>query len=435
MATLLPYNTLGPNSGVLPLNDDGFSSLIPLSPVFQSALNFNGQSFTGIYVNNNGNVTFENGLSAYTPSTIGADSSLTIIAPFWADVDTRGAFGGHVYWDFDTVRDSFIVTWDHVGYFNSHSDKLSTFQLELHDTGGGNFGITFRYGDINWTTGDASGGSGGFGGTITRAGFSSGNGLYFELPASGNQGSILDLENGIGNTGLPGEWHFDVQSGGLRLNGTNGPDTFNGTISIDIFFGFGGNDTCHGNGGNDQLYGFLGIDILFGDAGNDRCDGGGGNDRCNGGLGIDILIGGLGLDILIGGLGNDRCNGGAHHDVITGGAGRDTSIGGGGADYFDFNLTIETGRTLLTCDIIVDFSHLQHDRIDLSTIDANLRLGGNQRFTFIGDDSFSGHAGELKFDFRPGSTLVQGDVNGDGRHDFQILLTGHHNLVGGDFIT
>jgi hypothetical protein len=31
-------------------------------------------------------------------------------------------------------------------------------------------------------------------------------------------------------------------------------------------------------------------------------------------------------------------------------------------------------------------------------------------------------------------TIVEGDVNGDGRADFPIVLTGLHNLHGGVFV-
>ncbi len=45
-------------------------------------------------------------------------------------------------------------------------------------------------------------------------------------------------------------------------------------------------------------------------------------------------------------------------------------------------------------DTIWDFSHAQGDRIDLSAIDANSSVGGNQAFTFIGAANFTGTAEE-----------------------------------------
>ena len=57
-----------------------------------------------------------------------------IIAPFFADVDTRpaedgGAPGGTVAWDLDTTRHSSTVTWSEVGYFAQHSDLTNAFHL------------------------------------------------------------------------------------------------------------------------------------------------------------------------------------------------------------------------------------------------------------------------------------------------------------------
>ena len=81
----------------IPANDDGSSSFIDITSVFSNGLNFFGQDFTGVYVNNNGNITFGSPLSTYTPGIIGGASSLAIIAPFWGDVDTRRRrFAGQV---------------------------------------------------------------------------------------------------------------------------------------------------------------------------------------------------------------------------------------------------------------------------------------------------------------------------------------------------
>lgn len=398
--SFVAFNRGSATSGMLPENDDQYSGFISLTPAFESGLSFNGRVFTGLYVNTNGNVTFEGGLSQFTPNVIG-DGSQTIVAPFWGDVDTRGPGNGDVYWDFAPERDSFIVTWQNVGYYYEHVDKLNSFQLELHDQGAGNFEIIYRYGNIDWTTGDASGGSGGYGGTVARAGFSSGNGLYFELPQSGNQTSVLNLENTPGNTGVGGVWQFEIHSGGLFIHLGDGNNIFFGGIAADIIYCGLGNDTCHGNGGNDQIFGEFGRDFLFGDAGR------------------DLLNGGADRDFLVGGL---------LRDILTGGSGR---------DVFDFNALVESrggGR-----DFITDFRHGQDD-INLRDIDANSGRGGNQNFIFIGAADFHHRAGEVCFDLfnRTGSahdrTIISADVNGDGRADFQIELKGIVHLTAGDFV-
>lgn len=69
-------------------NDDGYSEAIDITSIFDGGLNLFGTTYTSMYVNTNGNVTFDNGLYSYTPGEIDAGSS-PIFAPFWADVDTR----------------------------------------------------------------------------------------------------------------------------------------------------------------------------------------------------------------------------------------------------------------------------------------------------------------------------------------------------------
>jgi hypothetical protein len=65
------------------------------------------------------------------------------------------------------------------------------------------------------------------------------------------------------------------------------------------------------------------------------------------------------------------------------------------------------------------------DVIDLSRIDANALIDGNQAFDFVGSAAFSGSAGELRFEnISLGGPIwiVQGDVNGDGVSDFEVIL-------------
>lgn len=58
----------------------------------------------------------------------------------------------------------------------------------------------------------------------------------------------------------------------------------------------------------------------------------------------------------------------------------------------------------------------EDDVIDLRSIDADTGRSGNNAFTFIGKSAFSGEAGELRYS----GTIISGDVNGDGRADFEI---------------
>ena len=152
------------------------------------------------------------------------------------------------------------------------------------------------------------------------------------------------------------------------------------TDTLNTLF-WNGNDQMAGSASNDTLRGFAGRDTLDGGAGNDTLIGDAGNDRAVGGSGDDNLFGGAGNDRLFGGAGNDVIVGGTGNDVIGGGAGSDTMTGGAGHDTFDFRSVGQLKGPDI--DLITDFSQSQGDTIDLSLIDANTALAGNQAFTFV----------------------------------------------------
>lgn len=156
-----------------------------------------------------------------------------------------------------------------------------------------------------------------------------------------------------------------------------------------------------------------------------------GNDSMIGGQYADTALGYDGNDRLIGHGGNDVLRGGDGNDRLIGGAGRDSLFGNAGADVFVFNSAADSKNR--AADQINDFSHGQHDRMDLSGIDAMENRGGNQAFRFIGDQDFHHRAGELSIDHRGGQTLVLGDTDGNGVADFELVLNGHQSLSRSDF--
>ncbi|MBK7447610.1 MAG: T9SS type A sorting domain-containing protein [Ignavibacteria bacterium] len=187
-------------------NDDGSSAAIPLP------FNFNlyGTNYNQVFINNNGNLTFTTSLATFTPFAF-PSTPLAIVAPFFADVDTRNLASGVVWYKFTGNR--LAVTWDSTGYFGSHADKLNTFQCIISDgldpfLGLGN-NVCFSYGDMEWTTGDASGGVGGFFGAPATVGINEGNGIdyatlgrfdrpgtYYGGPGVDSNGvSYLDCQN------------------------------------------------------------------------------------------------------------------------------------------------------------------------------------------------------------------------------------------------
>jgi Ca2+-binding RTX toxin-like protein len=149
--------------------------------------------------------------------------------------------------------------------------------------------------------------------------------------------------------------------------------------------------------------------------------------------GAKALAGDSGNDKLYGYSGNDSLYGAAGNDWLVGGLGRDYMAAGAGSDTFDFNRRIETGNSSTSRDVIADFK-TGYDNLDLSTMDANYSKIGNQAFSFIGTQSFHKKAGELHYKVANGIALVEGDVNGDGKADFQIQLNGVSSLSIDDII-
>jgi hypothetical protein len=203
-------------TGSVPRNDDGSSPEVSLG----FALNVNGSSYTSAYVNNNGNITFASPLSSYTPQGI-VNSSTPIIAPFWADVDTRASGSSLVQYGSATINSQnvFGVNWINVGYFNTQADKLNSFQLIVTSLGSGNARLEFNYDSITWETGSASGGSNGFGGSPARVGYTIGTGQAFELAGSGQTLAFINGNAATGltthslNSSVAGRYIFDLQGG------------------------------------------------------------------------------------------------------------------------------------------------------------------------------------------------------------------------------
>jgi serralysin len=134
-----------------------------------------------------------------------------------------------------------------------------------------------------------------------------------------------------------------------------------------------------------------------------------------------------------GGAAADTITGGAQADILIGRAGGDMLRGGGGNDLFRIDAAGESnaaGR-----DQILDFA--SGDRIDLSRMDANSAVAGDQAFIFIGSAAFGNHAGELRFENQSGNIwLIQGDTDGNGIADFEVSVTivDLHPITAADFI-
>lgn len=215
----------GCTANELSANDDGSTGAValPFSP------NFFGTTYSSLFVNNNGNVTFDSPLASFTPFDLNSTSRV-IIAPFFGDVDTNGSGSGLVTYGATTFggRTAFCVNWVNVGYYFARTDKLNSFQLLLvdrSDVGVGDFDMIFNFDQIQWETGEASGGVNGLGGSSARVGYSNGSDTSLELPGSAVNGAFLDsnpsgLTNNSRNSLESGRYLFPVRGGAAPTGGS-----------------------------------------------------------------------------------------------------------------------------------------------------------------------------------------------------------------------
>lgn len=226
---------------------------------------------------------------------------------------------------------------------------------------------------------------------------------------------------------------LDLRTTAESWTGTDDDDQFGGTAWRDTLIGGHGDDYLSGGGSGDRLKGGTGTDRLVGGPGWDTLRGGDGYDRLDGDGGRDKLIGGGGGDVLFGGRGNDLIRGGRESDTITGGNGADRLTGGASVDVFVFEAATDSTADWAGRDTITDFDP-GTDRIDLAAVDADPAAWGDDAFVFIGRNSFSGTAGELRYRLNAEASYVQADLDGDGSADMVIAFDGRPTFSVHDFV-
>jgi serralysin len=306
-----------------------------------------------------------------------------------------------------------------------------------------------------------------------------------------NSGTIGNVKSAAGNDTVT---NFVIDSNGTVHNGTingvidlrSGDDKFTGGSQAEVISDYDGADIYNLGGGNDTYIatgneGSDGIDIVNGGAGIDTykalsatnpvfinldtvphnglpANRAFGNDVAGGAADIvtnfenvlgtlfdDIIYGNAadnvlngieGSDELFGLAGNDTLMSGREPTVLDGGRGKDTLTGGHDHDVFKYDSLKDSGVTKATRDVIIDFQHID-DTIDLSGIDANTLVPGDQAFTYLnnGDSiatpavNFTGAAGELRSYWNAEGQVIQGDVNGDKIADFSIQISDPTHLI------
>ena len=161
--------------------DDGDSGKVRLSESFRF---FNG-IYKELYVNINGGISFKKAMTSFTPQDFPMEAKTPLIAPYWADVDTRKggkiwyrqstnqrdldaataqirAFHGAKYADFRATW-AFIATWDNVPFYHASRSRgrkrRCTFQgvLVVDASTHMSFAI-LNYAKLQWVAGAQSGG-------------------------------------------------------------------------------------------------------------------------------------------------------------------------------------------------------------------------------------------------------------------------------------
>lgn len=241
--------------------------------------------------------------------------------------------------------------------------------------------------------------------------------------------------------------------------GSSYGDTLMGTSGFNYIFGGDGNDLLQGRGG------YTGGDLPGPSPGQDVLDGGAGNDMFVPGQSTEVIVaGGEGVDLINYAFGGDgpqlhgvkvdlaatgpqavdashtlilssveQVYGTEYGDTLSANSSTNLLAGFNGTDVYVFRSLAELGNGA-TADTIWD-STSEGDLIDLSAIDANTTVAGNQAFgtfSFVqggpnAPQAFTGQAGQIieNYDAVKGMYLVQFDVNGDAQADAALWIQGN----------
>ncbi|MFK4205752.1 calcium-binding protein, partial [Acinetobacter junii] len=325
-------NGLGGNVGfgeeiIFTNSDDGSSSPINISSVLGvNSLNFLGQTYSEIYINTNGTLSFgteNSGLSF---------NGAPMLMAFFDDIDlsdgipTANTSGGNsqgtnkIYFHADADNGVITITWDDVGSYSMGVDQVNSFQIQIIKRGDvGDFDVIYRYEDIQWADNADIGYTDGF--------------TSYPL----NTSNAVDVDTTFGNTGQAGIYILNVRNGVVQIPETAiqsviGEDTLIGGQGNDIYYVEVAGDRVTENSGEgvDTVRSYISYTLgnhvenlelqytnningtgnalnntIVGNSGNNSLYGVDGNDTLIGGAGNDNLFGGYGSDTLLGGQGND----------------------------------------------------------------------------------------------------------------------------------
>jgi autotransporter-associated beta strand protein len=252
------------------------------------------------------------------------------------------------------------------------------------------------------------------------------------LDGGANVDTLQILSNAITLGSVSGFENIIIGGGGsLTLTGAQfagGFDLFStlsGTGTITVNLAAGG-----------AVMNARGMAVQLGSSINFTVNGNSGADSIKIALGATgSLSGGVGTDVIVGGNLVDTINGGSDIDKIRGGGGADVLAGGSGADVFKYRNASDSGLGA-AADNITDFVS-GTDRINLTRIDTNPFLAGDQNFVFVDTVAFTNNGiAQVRWVDLGADLRVEADVNGDGVADMHILLQGAglQTLTAADFV-
>lgn len=217
LSELYPFGQQNGNTSVQKI-DDGSSSKVEININFP----FFNSSFSSLYVNSNGGISFNTPFRAYTPAPFPLSSNIAMVTPYWCDIDIRN---GDDIWYYQTIdkqliqtasRDVrkmfpsltdfdanwlFVATWDNVTYFgavNEELNKRNTFQTLLITNGRQSFAV-FLYNKIEWI------------GNRAQVGFDAGDGVNFLAINESRTAAVINVTL-LSNVGVPGKFAFRLDS-------------------------------------------------------------------------------------------------------------------------------------------------------------------------------------------------------------------------------
>jgi Ca2+-binding RTX toxin-like protein len=272
----------------------------------------------------------------------------------------------------------------------------------------------------------------------------------------------------------------------MALKGTNGDDSFSGTIFDDEIFGFGGNDIISGSPGSDRIDGgadidkvdyshflrgtlfiegdavdvdlergtqfgglaegdvLIDVENILGSVENDTIRGDAEGNVLSGFSGDDILEGRGGDDVLEGDDGNDILLGDTGGDLLDGGAGIDTANYGASNAAVSVFLTPGTGSGGTAAgDFLVEVENLTGSNFADTLVGsavANVLAGGLGNDTLAGlagGDTLNGGGGFDIATYAASGSGVTVDLtlgDGSGGDATNDTLTAIENLIGSNFL-